>query len=120
MHVPPAIKKKAKLVIPETNVTASEQQETAPGKSSTLLALPKNLKIGRMGDAAMDLAALEGLAGYVKGGPVSAELSPYRIAGAAWNAADTYYYLRGRITPGDKVDEKSVECGTIIFYRATR
>ena len=53
-----------------------------------------------------DLAALEAMPGYVKGGPVSAELSPYRIAGAAWRAPTTYYYMNGRIVTGDKVNEK--------------
>jgi hypothetical protein len=54
----------------------------------------------------------------VKGGPVSPDLSPYKIAGAAWKSPATYYYLRGKITPGDKIDEKSVESGTLIFYKA--
>ena len=54
----------------------------------------------------------------MKGGPVSPDLSPYKIAGAAWKSPATYYYLRGKITPGDKVDEKSIEVGTLIFYKA--
>ena len=71
-----------------------------------------------MGDSIRDLKSLETLPGYVKGGPVSPELSPYKIAGAAWKSPSTYYYLRGKITPGNKIDEKSVECGTLIFYKA--
>jgi len=113
--VPPVFKKKAKLVIPE--------KETPParkGGASPVLELPKNLQIGRMGDSIKDLNALESLPGYVKGGPVTPDLSPYKIAGGAWKSPATYYYLRGRITPGDKIDEKSVECGTLIFYKAAR
>ena len=64
-----------------------------------------------------DLAALEAMPGYVKGGPVSAELSPYRIAGAAWRAPTTYYYMNGRIVTGDKVNEKLIEKGAYIFYK---
>lgn len=114
--VPPVFKKKAKLVIPPGHETdAAPSQKTDP---SPVLELPKDLQIGRMGDAVKDLKALEALPGYVKGGPVSHELSPYKIAGSAWKSPSTYYYLRGRITPGDKIDEKSIESGTLIFYKA--
>ncbi len=64
-----------------------------------------------------DFAALEAMPGYVKGGPVSAELTPYRIAGAAWRAPTTYYYMNGRIVTGDKVNEKLIEKGAYIFYK---
>ena len=125
--VPPVFKKKAKLVIPSghsaetaTAHAPSQQNEQPEQKtnSSPVLALPKDLQIGRMGDSVKDLRALESLPGYVKGGPVSHDLSPYKIAGSAWKSSSTYYYLRGKITPGDKVDEKSIESGTLIFYKA--
>ena len=112
--VPPVYKKKAKLVIPE------KEPPPRKGGASPVLELPKNLQIGRMGDAIKDLKALESLPGYVKGGPVTPDLSPYKIAGAAWKSSATYYYLRGKITPGDKIDEKSVESGTLIFYKAAK
>ena len=64
-----------------------------------------------------DLAALEAMPGYVKGGPVSADLTPYSIAGAAWRAPTTYYYMNGRILTGDKVNEKLIEKGSYIFYK---
>ena len=71
-----------------------------------------------MGDDVKDLEALAKLPGYTRGGPVSAELSPYKIAGAAWKSPTTYYYSpRGRITTGDKVDEKSIEAGTFLFFK---
>ena len=120
MIVPPVFKKKAKLVIPPGH-GAADVASASPHKSnpSPVLELPKNLQIGRMGDSVKDLKALESLPGYVKGGPVSSELSPYKIAGAAWKSPATYYYLRGKITPGDKIDEKSIESGTLIFYKAS-
>ena len=64
-----------------------------------------------------NLAALEAMPGYVKGGPVSEELTPYSIAGAAWRAPTTYYYMGGRIVTGDKVNEKLIEKGAYIFYK---
>lgn len=114
--VPPVFKKKAKLVIPPGH--GADTAPTQKSDPSPVLELPKDLQIGRMGDSVKDLQALESLPGYVKGGPVSHELSPYKIAGSAWKSPTTYYYLRGKITPGDKIDEKSVESGTLIFYKA--
>ena len=71
-----------------------------------------------MGDSVRDLAALAKLPGYTRGGPVNAENSPFRIAGAAWNRPTTYYWgPRGQIVTGDKVDERSVEPGTFIFFK---
>ena len=116
--VPPVFKKKAKLVIPQGQPVAATAEAKPRAESSPVLALPKDLQIGRMGDSVKNLKVLETLPGYVKGGPVSPDLSPYKIAGSAWKSPDTYYYLRGKITPGDKVDEKSIEIGTLIFYRA--
>jgi hypothetical protein len=55
--------------------------------------------------------------GYVKGGPVCAERTPYSIAGAAWRAPTTYYYMNGRILTGDKVNERLIEKGAYIFYK---
>lgn len=97
---------------------AAKPAEAARPPASQALPLPANLYIGKMGDDVKDLAALAKLPGYTRGGPVSATCSPYRIAGTAWNAATTYYYSpRGGITTGDKVDEKSIEAGTFIFYK---
>ena len=104
-------KKRAKLVVPKDETAA------APSDGN-VLPLPENLHVGRMGDDVKDLEALAKLPGYTRGGPVSAELSPYKIAGAAWKSPTTYYYSpRGRITTGDKVDEKSIEAGTFLFFK---
>ena len=107
-------KKRAKLVVPK------EGSEVTPEKPSddNVLPLPENLYVGRMGDDVKDLEALAKLPGYTRGGPVSSELSPYKIAGAAWKSPTTYYYSpRGRITTGDKVNEKSIEAGTFLFFK---
>jgi len=91
-------------------------------KSTAKLIVPKKKKLERppqiLTRDPRDFAALEALPGYVKGGPVSAELTPYRIAGAAWRAPTTYYYMNGRIVTGDKVNEKLIEKGAYIFYKS--
>ena len=116
-------KKDAKLIIPEPEVPAEDPPsvdvaEVPPPPNDEVLPLPANLHIGRAGDDVRDLAALAKLPGYTRGGPVSATLSPYRIAGAAWKSASTYYYSpEGKIMTGDKVDERSIEAGTFVFYK---
>ncbi len=106
----------AKLIIPK------KKQPPAPAVTN---APPPIIVVGRklerppqiLSRDPRDLAALEAMPGYEKGGPVSAELTPYRIAGAAWRAPSTYYYMNGRIVTGDKVNEKLIEKGAYIFYK---
>ena len=109
-------KSTAKLIVPK------KKEKPAPASTTSS---PPPVIVGRklerppqiLSRDPRDLAALEAMPGYVKGGPVSAELSPYRIAGAAWRAPTTYYYMNGRIVTGDKVNEKLIEKGAYIFYK---
>ncbi len=126
-------KKDAKLIVPEqdepeTAEPESPESEKEPERNGDsepepqgrgeVLPLPANLHIGKMGDGVRNLEALAKLPGYTRGGPVSANLSPYKIAGAAWKLPSTYYYTpQGKIIRGDQVDEKSVEVGTFVFFR---
>ena len=136
-------KKKAKLVVPkddpprdgaEQSVTPKEEvpevveesaenveetsEDDVTAEDSPVLPLPKDLHVAKMGDDVKNLAALAKLPGYTRGGPVNGELTPFKIAGAAWKSPTTYYYSpRGDIVTGDKVDEKSIEAGTFIFFK---
>ena len=124
-------RKKAKLVVPTKPVVSSEgdadpeeeqSSESEEGETQktdvNVLPLPKDLYIGKMGDGVKDLSALAKLPDYSRGGPVTANLSPFKIAGAAWRSPSTYYYTpSGKIVTGDKVDEKAIEIGTFIFYK---
>ena len=128
-------RKKAKLVMPATSAALTEESADSEGGKSpgagtdseggksqkadaNVLPLPKDLYIGKMGDGVKDLSALAKLPDYVRGGPVTADLSPFKIAGAAWRSPNTYYYSpSGKIVTGDKVDEKAIEVGTFIFYK---
>ena len=124
-------RKKAKLVVPTKSVVSSEgdadpeeeqSSESEEGETQktdvNVLPLPKDLYIGKMGDGVKDLSALAKLPDYSRGGPVTANLSPFKIAGTAWRSPSTYYYTpSGKIVTGDKVDEKAIEIGTFIFYK---
>ena len=111
-------KSTAKLIVPK------KKKKLPPVPTSTNAPPPK-ITVGKklerppqiLSRDPRDLAALEAMPGYEKGGPVSADLTPYRIAGPAWRAPTTYYYMNGRIVTGDKVNEKLIEKGAYIFYK---
>ena len=102
-------KNTAKLIVPEKKGDAP----AAPEAKGLKLTKPPQI----LTRDPRDLAALEAMPGYVKGGPVTDELSPFRIAGAAWRSPTTYYYMNGRIVTGDRVNEKFIEKGSFIFYK---
>ena len=53
--------------------------------------------------------------GFESIGSVTKTNLPGRIAGAKWNAADTYYTLRGRVIPGNVLDPRHVEAGMSVW-----
>ena len=114
-------KSTAKLIVPKKKKPPSPPEGSAHAPSGPSDPPPPR-KLARppqiLTRDPRDFAALEAMHGYIKGGPVSAELTPYRIAGAAWRAPTTYYYMNGRIVTGDKVNEKLIEKGSYIFYKS--
>ena len=57
------------------------------------------------------------LQGYVEKGAVSKTMSASKIAGAKWNAADTYYTIRGKVFPGNTIDAAHIENGMCIWMK---
>ena len=57
------------------------------------------------------------LCGYQVIGTVTKERSALRIAGSKWNAPDTYYEIRGRVTPGDKINAAHMEKGMSVWRK---
>ena len=55
--------------------------------------------------------------GYQLRGQVSKSVSAARIAGAKWNAADTYYVMRGKVIPGTQIDAAHIENGVGIWMK---
>ena len=54
---------------------------------------------------------------YRELGVLGKKSSPYRLVGRAWNAPTTYYYTKGRIIRGDRMDPKKATPGTRVFIR---
>ena len=57
------------------------------------------------------------LAGFVEKGTVSKTVSASKIAGGKWNAADTYYTIRGKVFPGNTIDDAHIEVGMSIWMK---
>ena len=55
--------------------------------------------------------------GYKLRGTVSKTVTAGRIAGPRWNAADTYYVIRGKLIPGNKVDAAHIEKGMGVWMK---
>ena len=63
------------------------------------------------------LRDLEDRMKFREAGVLGPKVSPYKIAGRNWNAATTYYFTKGKILRGDKMDPKKVPPGTRVFLR---
>ena len=57
------------------------------------------------------------LRGYEQKGTVSKTVSASKIAGGKWNAADTYYTIRGKVFPGNTIDSAHIEDGMSIWMK---
>jgi hypothetical protein len=55
--------------------------------------------------------------GFVMKGSISKNNSALKIAGAKWNSADTYYTIRGKVIPGNKIDERRMEKGMGVWRK---
>ena len=55
--------------------------------------------------------------GYEVKGKVSKTTSASKIAGAKWNAPDTYYTIRDKIFPGNAIDASHIEVGMSIWMK---
>lgn len=55
--------------------------------------------------------------GFVARGQVSKTRTAISLAGARWNAADTYYSIRDKVIPGNQLDAKRIENGMTIWMR---
>ena len=55
--------------------------------------------------------------GYVQKGVVSKGQTALKIAGAKWNAPDTYYTIRNKVIPGDAIDPAHIENGMGVWMK---
>ena len=55
--------------------------------------------------------------GYAMKGTVSKDMTAAKIAGTKWNSPDTYYTIRNKVIPGNKIDPSHIEKGMCIWMR---
>jgi hypothetical protein len=60
---------------------------------------------------------LENKSKFAELGMLKKNRSPYNVAGKGWNSKSTFYYNRGNIIRGDKLDPKKAQSGTRVFIR---
>ena len=63
------------------------------------------------------LRELEDRMKFREAGALGPKDTPYKIAGRNWNAPTTYYFTKGKVLRGDKMDPKKVSAGTRVFLR---
>ena len=54
---------------------------------------------------------------FAEAGVLSRKRGPFAVAGKNWNSKNTFYYTKGRIIRGDRLDPKKVSPGTRVFFR---
>ena len=57
------------------------------------------------------------LVGYVAAGQVGPKRSAVNICGAKWRSPETWYFHGTTLVSGDRIDDKSIRRGTMIFVR---
>ena len=89
---------------PKAAVAAKPKAAVAARPALPAAALPKS---------AVQLKSM----GYEVKGKVSKTTSASKIAGAKWNAPDTYYTIRDKIFPGNAIDASHIEVGMSIWMK---
>jgi len=90
--------------------TAGAKPATKPGKGSA--ASDKPTAAG----APKSIAELR-KRGYRQVGSVTQGTSARKLAGAKWNAADTYYTIRNKVVPGNVIDDAHIERGMGVWMK---
>ena len=90
-----------------------------PAAVSTVSTKPSTpaVKGKRVAKEPTTLRELEDRMRYRELGVLGKKSTPYRLVGRAWNAPTTYYYAKGRIIRGDRMDPKKTSPGTRVFIR---
>ena len=63
------------------------------------------------------LRELEDAMKFREMGVLSRKMSPFKLVGNSWNSKSTFYFDKGNIIRGDKLDPKKIRPGTRVFIR---
>jgi len=106
----------------------SETKAPAKSATKTTAAKPAAKTAAKTAAAAKPKATLQSVTppqtkqelimrGYKIKGSVSKDTTAAKIAGPKWNSPDTYYTIRDKVIPGNKIDPAHIEKGMFIWMR---
>lgn len=106
----------------------SETKAPAKSATKTTAAKPAAKTAAKAATAAKPKATLQSVTppqtkqelimrGYKIKGSVSKDTTAAKIAGPKWNSPDTYYTIRDKVIPGNKIDPAHIEKGMFIWMR---
>ncbi len=106
----------------------SETKAPAKSATKTTAAKPAAKTAAKTATAAKPKATLQSVTppqtkqelimrGYKIKGSVSKDTTAAKIAGPKWNSPDTYYTIRDKVIPGNKIDPAHIEKGMFIWMR---
>ena len=106
----------------------SETKAPAKSATKTTAAKPAAKTAAKTATAAKPKATLHSVTppqtkqelimrGYKIKGSVSKDTTAAKIAGPKWNSHDTYYTIRDKVIPGNKIDPAHIEKGMFIWMR---
>lgn len=55
--------------------------------------------------------------GYAQCGTIAAGMTAVKVAGAKWNSSDTFYTIRDKVIPGDRIDPARLEKGMCVWMK---
>ena len=91
----------------------SSSPKTPAKKPQTAVKKQTALQAAKIPQSKQDLIAR----GYKIKGSVSKDTTAMKIAGAKWNSPDTFYTIRDKVIPGNKIDPAHIEKGMFIWMR---
>lgn len=101
---------------PRTVISAPKAKEAPKAKSTPKAKTAVKVKGAPPGGAPTNVAALKA-GGWKLRGTISKGLSASKLAGSKWNSPDTYYVIRGKLTPGNKINPARIQAGTGVWTR---
>ena len=112
VKTPPVKTQPAKAPLPKTQVVKTPPKQP-PAKPQPAPKPPPVVQAKKVPRTEAELKSM----GYSRRGVISPGLTAMKIAGAKWNADNTYYVVRGKATPGSMINPAKIEVGAAIWMK---
>ena len=112
VKTPPVKTQPAKAPLPKPQVVKTPPKQP-PAKPQPAPKPPPVVQAKKVPRTEAELKSM----GYSRRGVISPGLTAMKIAGAKWNADNTYYVVRGKATPGSMINPAKIEVGAAIWMK---